>query len=111
MLHLLFDQGTCGFQVSGVEALGEPAVGFGQHLARLRPSALSLPEASQTRRGAQLERLCLLPTGQVDRLVKAEFGLRLVWLSPAEQQLAPEPMELRVVETGSVLVGDGQSFG
>src|SRR5216684_7457607 len=44
------------FQIRGVEALGEPAVDFGECCARLISSALFIEQAGEARRGAELPR-------------------------------------------------------
>ena len=47
-------------QVGGVEALGEPAVDFGEHRARLVAAALRREQPRETRRRAQFQRFCTL---------------------------------------------------
>ena len=62
-------------EVSGVKALGEPAVDRGQQLVGLGALALVLPQAAQTHRRPQLQRFRLLAAGNVEGLLKTGFRL------------------------------------
>src|SRR6266853_3692485 len=72
-------------QVSGVEALGEPAIDWGQELVGFGALALLLPQARQAHRRPQLQRLGLLAAGHIDRLAKTTFRLLLVSESLLQQ--------------------------
>src|SRR6516225_6793105 len=72
------------FQVGGVEALGEPAVDGREQLARLAPPALFSPQPRQARRRAQLPRLRLLRSSDLERAAEARF--RPVLVSEIEAQ-------------------------
>ena len=50
-------------EVNSVKALGEPAVNLCQKLVCFCPLALLLPQPTQARRGAQLQRFRLLAVG------------------------------------------------
>src|SRR4029453_2459068 len=50
-------------QVSGIKALGEPAVDRGQHIMGCGTFALLLPQSTQAHGGTQFERLRLLAAG------------------------------------------------
>src|SRR5262245_28555968 len=60
-------------EVSRVKALGEPAIDRCQQLVGLGALALMLPQASEAHGGAQLQRLRLLTTGDVESLMEALF--------------------------------------
>src|SRR5215813_1138048 len=76
-------------QVSGVKAFGEPAGDRSEQLACLHVLALVLPEATQTRGSAQLQRLGLLAArhrqGQTKTLLR--FQHRLL-SAPLQQEFA-----------------------
>ena len=61
-------------EVGRVKALGEPAVDRGQERVGLRMFPLLLPQAAQTRGGAQLPGLRLLATGNAERLLETGCG-------------------------------------
>ena len=54
-------------EVGRVEAFGKPGVDLGQHVSRVLTLALPLQQATQTRRGSELERAATATTGQLDR--------------------------------------------
>src|SRR5215472_9670842 len=92
MLSPQFVEQRLGFlEVSGVKALGEPAVDGCQQRTRLGLLALLLPQACQAYGGPQLPGLGLLLAGNGPRLL--ETGFRLLpwgpWALPQEQR-APE---------------------
>jgi hypothetical protein len=62
-------------QISGVKALGEPAIDRGQQGTRLGPLALLLPEAAQARGDPQLPGFGLLAAGNSQGLLEAGFRL------------------------------------
>ena len=62
-------------EVSRVKALGEPAVYLCQQLSGRCPLPLTLPEPSEAQRGAELQRLRLLVTGHLQRLLETGFRL------------------------------------
>jgi len=61
-------------QVRGVKALGEPGVDRRQQRVGLGALALLLPQAAQTRGGAQLPRFGLLATGHIEGVTKVNSG-------------------------------------
>ena len=77
-LRKFFQQRFGILEVSGVKALGEPAINLRQKLVRLYALALLLPQPTQARRGAQLQRFRLLAAGYGEGLVKTSFSLRVV---------------------------------
>jgi hypothetical protein len=72
-------------QVSGVKALGEPAIDRCQEFISLDALALLLPQATQARSGAQLPGFGLLAPGYGEGLLEAGFGLGCV-RGPLPQQ-------------------------
>src|SRR5262245_27839038 len=64
--------------VSGVKALGEPAINLCQELVCFCLLALLLPQPTQARRSAQLQRFRLLTVGYGEGLMKTSFSLRVV---------------------------------
>ena len=82
----LVEQGFGVFEVCGVEALGEPAVDFGEHRLRFITTALRCEQAREAYRCAQLPGLRLHFLGERDRVV--EVGLGQLGLAYFEPQLA-----------------------
>src|SRR5919108_3471486 len=72
-------------EVSGVKALGEPAVDLGEHLAGGITLALALPQPCEAHGGPQLPRLRLLAAGNVEGLTKAGFRLCILPRSACQQ--------------------------
>src|SRR5215831_9078539 len=66
-------------QVSGVKALGEPAVDRCQQFVGFGALALALPQASQAGGGAQLPGFGLLAAGNGESVLEADFGLGRIW--------------------------------
>src|SRR5689334_10082550 len=62
------------FEVSGIEALGEPAVHGCEQLARLGAPALLAPQPGEARRRPQFEGLCLLMPRDTQRLFESGLG-------------------------------------
>src|SRR6266480_3958746 len=92
-------------QVTRVEAFGEPGVERGEEGAGRVALALALPEPRQGGGGAQLERLGLLPPGDLEGL--AQERLRLLDRIPVgvEENLRAQPVELGIVVVLSLLLG------
>jgi len=92
-------------EVARGEAFGEPGVERGEEGAGGVALALALPEPRQAGGGAQLERLGLLPPGDLQGL--AEERLRLLDRIPVhvEENLGPQPVELGIVVVLSLLLG------
>src|SRR5216683_2292211 len=67
----LVEQCLCVFQVSSFEALGEPAVDFREHRARLVATALLREQPREARRRAQLPRLGALLARNLNRPLEA----------------------------------------
>ena len=65
-------------QVSGVKALGEPAVDWREEVMGFLVFALLLPETSETGRGAEFPGFCLLRTGYADGLLEAVLRFSLI---------------------------------
>ena len=61
-------------EVGGVEALGEPGVDRLQEIASLSALALPMPQASDARRCAELQRPGLLVSRHVDGPPKTRLG-------------------------------------
>src|SRR6267142_3456524 len=76
LLRQVVEQRLRVLQVARGEAFGEPAVERGEESAGRVALALALPEPRQAGGGAQLERLGLLPPGDVPGV--AEERLRLL---------------------------------
>src|SRR6266481_713628 len=70
----LVEQRLRVFQISGVEALGEPAVDLGQHRARFVATALFIEQPDEARRCAQLPRLRAYLLRERERLAKTGLG-------------------------------------
>ena len=66
------------FQVSGVKALGEPAVDWCKEIMGFLAFALALPQSSEVRRGTEFPRLGLLVLGYRNGMVKAGFRFSLI---------------------------------
>src|SRR5439155_19875190 len=73
---VIVEQRLCVLEVARVEAFGEPGVDRGEEGAGSVALALALPQPRQAGGGAQLERLGLLPPGNLQGL--AEERLRLL---------------------------------
>src|SRR5216683_3067360 len=70
----LVEQCLCVFQVSSFEALGEPAVDFREHRARLVATALLREQPREAVGRFQLEKLGALAAGDLDRGAKAALS-------------------------------------
>src|SRR5215813_13766933 len=95
----LRQQGLRLLQVSGVKALGEPAVNRGEQVMRLLALTLLLPEAAQAHGGPQLQGLCLLAAGNLQGLLKTHVGRLLIGEALPEEKLAFEPRHLCLTES------------
>ena len=73
-----FQQRLGLLEVGSVKALGEPAINLRQELVSFCALALLLPQPTQARRGAQLQRFRLLAAGYGEGLVQTSFSLRVV---------------------------------
>src|SRR5262245_2829508 len=73
-----FQQRFAILEVSSVKALGEPTVDRRQELLRFCPLTLLLPQPTQARCGAQLQRFRLLAAGYGEGLVQTSLSLRVV---------------------------------
>ena len=83
-------------QVSGVKALGEPAVDRCQQRTGFGALALLLPQPAQAHGGPQLQRFGLLAAGHGEGLLEAGFRLLRLCDCLLQQQFAPEPIQLRL---------------
>ncbi len=72
-----FQQRLGLFEIRRVKPLSEPAVDLRQHLPGFFCLALLLPQPAQTHHRPQLQRLCLLPTSNLDGLLKTLFRFQL----------------------------------
>src|SRR5262245_46350478 len=70
----LFQQRLRLLEIGGVKPLGEPTVDWRQQRVGLGALALLLPQAAQTRGGAQLPRFGLLATGHIEGVTKVNSG-------------------------------------
>src|SRR6516165_2227950 len=91
-------QCLCLLQVSGVKALGEPAVNRCEQVVRFLEPALVLAEATQTHRGPQLQRFRLLTAGNGQGLIKASFSFGLIVSGQPKDDLPSEAVQLCLVE-------------
>src|SRR5262252_6314616 len=64
-------------KIGGVKTFRKPAIDRRQEFARFGLLTLLLPEATQTHRGAQLQRFRLLATGHVESPLQPGFCLCL----------------------------------
>src|SRR5215831_3926307 len=72
--------------------------------------AMALPETTEAHCCPQLERSCLLATGNLERLLETCLCLSVIVRREAEQQLPFEPIELRLAVSPS-FVDFGQRLG
>src|SRR5436190_21667061 len=92
-------------QVARGEAFGEPGVERGEEGAGRVALALAPPEPRQAGGGAQLERLGLLPPGDLQGLVEERLRLLDRIAVHVEENLGPQPVELGIVPVLSLLLG------
>jgi hypothetical protein len=94
-------QGPGVLEVSSVKALGESAIHRRQEIPRLGTFALALPQAAETHGSTEFQRFCLPVACQVAGVTETRFCLTHLRMPGArlEQQLTPEPVQLRGVET------------
>ena len=90
----LAQESPCLFEVSGVEALGEPAVDRREQIESFHPPALLAPQSGEITDGAQFQRFCLLGLCDADCLLKG--GLALVELISGEQHSPSKAVEFRI---------------
>jgi hypothetical protein len=93
-------------QVARVEAFGEPGVERGEESAGRVALALALPEPRQAGGCAQLERLGLLPPGDLQGLAEERLHLLDRIAVGVEENLCSQPVELGIVEVLSLLLGE-----
>src|SRR5262245_29375296 len=74
----LFQQRLGLLEVSGIKALGEPAIDWSQQRVGRSTLALALPQAREAYRGTQFPGLGLLAVGNVEGFTKAGFRLRVM---------------------------------
>jgi hypothetical protein len=98
-------------QVGGVKALGEPAIDRRQQLVGFATFALLLPESGQAHGGAQLQRLRLLATGDIQGSLKPDFRLRLPCPCLPQEQDAPEASAFRLTPAVLLLLHQGVGLG
>ena len=67
-----------GLKVRGIEALGEPSVCFGKHLARFVASTLLLAKTRQTCSRSELPSFAQLVPRRSDRSTEVFFGLPIL---------------------------------
>src|SRR5437667_6938813 len=94
----LFQQRLRVDEVARVEAFGEPGVERGEEGAGFLALALALPEPRQGGGGAQLERLGLLPPGDLQGLAEERLRLLDRIAVDVEENLGPQPVQLGLVE-------------
>src|SRR5438034_2369755 len=92
-------------QVARGEAFGEPGVERGEEGAGRVALALALPEPRQAGGGAQLERLGLLPPGDLQGLAEERLRLLDRVAVHVEENLGPQPVQLGVVVVLALLPG------
>ena len=92
-------------QIARGEAFGEPGVERGEEGAGCGALALARPEARQAGGGAQLERLGLLPPGDLQGLAEERLRLLDRIAVPVEENLGPQPVQLGIVEVLALLLG------
>jgi len=93
------------FQIARVEAFGEPGVERGEEGAGVVALALALPESREAGGGAQLERLGLLPAGDLQGLAQERLRLLDRIAVHVQKNLGPQPVQLGIVEALSLLLG------
>ena len=71
----LFEQGFGIFEIGGVEAFSEPAIGLCQHRVSFFFSALAMPQACKARSRSELKPFRLLVIRDADRFEKAPLYL------------------------------------
>ena len=74
----LMQQRLGGLKVRGIEALGEPSVCVGEHLARFVAPTLLLAKARQTCRRSELPGFAQLAPRRSDRSTKVIFGIPIL---------------------------------
>src|SRR5262245_42578227 len=77
-------------EIRRVEPFGEPIVNRGQQRTRFGLLVLLLPETTEAHCGPQLQRFCLLATGDVQSRLQPGFRLRLRRPRLPQEQDAPE---------------------
>ena len=87
------------FQVRGIKSLGEPAVYSREHLLSFYRLSVLLPKTTQAHCRAQLERLRVLPAGNLESLPEAGFHLGVIVGKHFRQQFSLEPVQFRLAET------------
>ena len=81
-------------QIARDEGLSEPAVNRSKQFASLLHLALGTPEAYKALGGAEFPGLCLLLTGNCERVAEKSFGFRGIRLTRLERNLAGDAMNL-----------------
>jgi hypothetical protein len=74
----LMQQRLGGIKVRDIEALGEPSVCVGEHLARFVAPTLLLAKARQTCRSSELPSFAQLVPRRSDRSTEVFFGLPIL---------------------------------
>ena len=87
-------QRLCFLQIARVKALGKPPVNWSQKFACFAYLALGTPEACKAHGGAEFPGLCLLLTGNCERVAEKSFGFRGIRLRRLERNLAGDAMNL-----------------
>src|SRR5215472_3491514 len=107
----LFQQRLGLLQVGGVKALGEPAIDRRQQVVSFGALALLLPQATETRGGAQFPGFRTLVLGDRHGVLEASFSFTLVVCRQLQEEFASEAMELCVVPMLASILGGSQRFG
>src|SRR6516165_3546903 len=92
------------FQISGVEAFGEPVVDFGEHRARFFALALTRKEPGKASRGAQFERFSAEPLRHLDRDLRTTFRLQNVGRILFKVERCAHQVILRLIHRHLVLL-------
>ena len=111
----LCEKGFGFLEVSGPKAFREPGIDLCQELARLLALALLLPQPTQAHRCPQLQHLCLLAAGRVQRLLEQPLrfpsdalGLfcRMIAANLGQHELSPQPQELCSIGALAMLLAE-----
>jgi hypothetical protein len=89
-----FQQYLSVLKVSGVKALGKPAIAWCQQLAGGGVLALALPQPTQTDGSSEFQRLRLLAMSDVESLAKTVCCVLLVRDGLPQQQLPSDAIQL-----------------
>jgi hypothetical protein len=92
--HQVLQQRLRVLQIARVVAFRKPIINRSKQFAGLLRLALVAPEASEAHGGAEFPGLCLLLTGNCERVAEKRFGFRGIRLRRLERNLAGDAMNL-----------------